>query len=484
MLAGLFKAPTKYAPHVNLPAARARADDVLNNMVEAGFLTEGQIYAAQRNPATPVARQTESSPDWYLDWAFDEVKRLAAANKLGADRVLTVRTALDLGLQRRAEQVIEDQLREFGPSYHVKQSATVILEPLGAVRAIVGGRDYGTSQFNRATEATRQPGSSFKPFVYLTALLSGKFKPTTIVLDAPICIGNWCPRNFGNSYMGNLPLVSALAHSLNTVAVRLSIAIGDGDPKRGRAKIIETARKMGLTTPLPDTPSLPIGADDVTVIDMASAYSTFANGGRRAPPYAVVDVTNGHGDMVYRHDRDAPAPQQIFNPAVITDMVGMMRQVVEAGTGRRAQLDHIPVAGKTGTTNGSKDAWFIGYTGNYVGAVWFGNDDDTPTAGMTGGTVPASTWHDIMTYAHQGIELKPLPGAPPPVQPSETVASQGVTQTSSAPQRPATLGVPTLSAVASIGAAMKAVEHNRNEVQAGVSFANDEPVGPAASPPR
>ena len=227
MLAGLFKAPTKYAPHVNLPAARARANDVLNNMVDAGYLSEGQIYAARRNPATPVERDRNESPDWYLDWAFEEVKKLADAKKLGEDRVLTVRTALDLGLQRHAEATIEEQLRQNGPSYHAKQSAAVILEPNGAVRAIVGGRDYGASQFNRATDALRQPGSSFKPFVYLTALMTGRFKPSTIVTDSPVCIGDWCVHNYGGSFAGSMPLATALAKSLNTVAVKLSIAIGE-----------------------------------------------------------------------------------------------------------------------------------------------------------------------------------------------------------------------------------------------------------------
>ena len=411
MLAGLFKAPTKYAPHVNLPAARARANDVLNNMVETGYLTEAQTFAAERNPATPVDRKREISPDWYLDFAYDEVKKLSDAHKLGDERVLTVRTALDLNLQKHAETVIEDQLRQSGQAYHVKQAATVVMEPLGAVRAIVGGRDYGASQFNRATEALRQPGSSFKPFVYLTALLSGKFKPSTIVVDSPVCIGNWCPRNYGGTYMGSLPLVSALTHSLNTVAVKLSIAIGDGNPKLGRAKIVQTARKMGLSTPLPDTVSLPIGADEVTVLDMTSAYATFANGGRRAPAYAAVEIANSRGETIYRRDRDVPPPVQIFNPSPINDMVGMMRQVVEAGTGRRARLDGIEAAGKTGTTNGYKDAWFVGYTGNYVSAIWFGNDDDTSMNNMTGGTLPAGTWHEIMAYAHQGIDLKPLPGS-------------------------------------------------------------------------
>jgi penicillin-binding protein 1A len=472
MIAGLFKAPTKYAPHINLPAARARAADVLNNMVEAGYLTEGQIYAALRNPATPVDRSRDLTPDWYLDYAYDEVKKLADEKKLGDDRVLTVRTALDTNLQQHANTMIENALREHGPDYHAKQSAMVILDPLGAMRAMVGGRDYGASQFNRATDALRQPGSSFKPFVYLTALMTGKFKPSTIVVDAPICIGDWCPHNYKNSYAGHLPLVEALAHSLNTVAVRLSVAIGEADPvpghnnifesaKRGRAKIIETARMMGLTTPLPDTVSLPIGADDVTVIDMASAYSTFANGGLRAPHYAAVEITNSRGEVIYQHDRDAPPPRQIIDRSTIETMVSMMMQVVLAGTGRRAQLDNIETAGKTGTTNGYKDAWFIGYTGNYVAAIWFGNDDDTPMDNMTGGTLPAQTWHEVMEYAHQGIELKPLPGRPAPAGAPPPPASG--TAAAEAPRRPASLPAATASALAVIEAAMTNMQKRRGD---------------------
>ncbi len=476
MLAGLFKAPTKYAPHVNLPAARARANDVLKGMVDAGYLTAGQIYAAQRNPATPVDRKRETSPDWYLDWAYDEVKKLSEANKLGDDRVLTVRTALDSNLQKHAEATIEDQLRENGPSYHAKQSATVVLEPTGAVRAIVGGRDYGASQFNRATEALRQPGSSFKPFVYLTALMTGKFKPSTIVVDSPVCIGNWCPNNYGGTYMGSLPLINALTHSLNTVAVKLSIAIGEADSrpghnnvfeaaKRGRAKIVQTARLMGITTPLPDTVSLPIGADEVIPIDMASAYATFANGGRRAPPYAAVEVMNSRGEVIYKHDRDEPALKQIIPLPNILDMITMMKSVVENGTGRRARLDNIEVAGKTGTTNGYKDAWFIGYTGNYVCAVWFGNDNDTPMNNMTGGTLPAATWHDIMAYAHQGIELKPLPGsgqtpAPQAAPPSQV---QGVAELGSA-QHPASLSRHSAETLGAIESAIRNLGGRHSEL--------------------
>ncbi len=460
MIAGLFKAPTRYAPHINLPAARARAADVLNNMVEVGYVTEGQIYAALRNPATPVDRSRDLTPDWYLDYAYDEVKKLAEEKRLGDERVLTVRTALDSNLQKHADAIIEDQLRQHGPAYHAKQSAMVILEPLGAIQAMVGGRDYGESQFNRATDALRQPGSSFKPFVYLTALMTGKFKPSTIVVDAPICIGNWCPHNYKNSYAGHLPLVNALARSLNTVAVRLSIAIGDGSPKVGRAKIVETARKMGLTTPLPDTVSLPIGADEVKVIDMASAYCVFANGGLRAPPYSAVEITNSRGEVIYRHDRDSPPPHQVIDPDTIVTMDSMLMQVVLAGTGRRAQLDNIETAGKTGTTNDYNDAWFIGFTGNYVSAVWFGNDDDTPMENMTGGTLPAQTWHEVMEYAHQGIELKPLPGRPAAMGPPLPAAGTGAAE---APRRPASLPAATASVLAVIEAAMTNMQKQRGD---------------------
>jgi penicillin-binding protein 1A len=411
MLAGLFKAPTKFAPHVNLPAARARANDVLNNLVVAGYLRENQIADARRNPASPVDRGAEaSSPDWYLDWAFNEIKALSDAGKLGPDRVFTVRTALDSSVQKQAESTIETMLRQSGPSYHAKQAATIILEPLGAVRAMVGGRDYGASQFNRAIDAQRQPGSSFKPYVYLTALMSGKFKPTTTVLDASICDGNWCPKNYGGSYGGSMPLWNALAHSLNTVAVRLTQAIGNGDWKRGRASIITTAHRLGVTAPLPDTQSLPLGADEVRVMDQATGYAAFANGGKRIKPYAALEIFNSHGDLIYSHDRDGEQPQQVIEPRFINDLVWMMTQVVEQGTGRRAALDGIKVAGKTGTTNDYKDAWFCGYTGNFVGIVWYGNDDDQPMEKMTGGTLPAMTWHDIMQFAHSGVDLKPLPG--------------------------------------------------------------------------
>jgi penicillin-binding protein 1A len=413
MLAGLFKAPTRFAPHANLPAARARANVVLDNLVDAGFMTEGQVFGARRNPATPVDRRDQQAANYYLDWAFDEVKRLVDTfPKSVTERVFVVRTALDANVQRRAEIAVESLLRQFGHEYHAKQAATVLMDLDGGVRAMVGGRDYGQSQFNRSTDALRQPGSSFKPYVYATAIEHG-MKPTSIVLDAPICIGNWCPQNYGHSYAGSMTLTQALVHSINTVAVRLSIFAGDGNPKLGRAKIVENARKMGLRTPLPDTPSLPIGADEVTILDHVGAYATFPNLGMAVTPHAILELRTGAGNTLWRFDRDGPKPRRVLRQQVAADMIFMMNKVVEDGTGKRAMLDGIKAAGKTGTTNAYRDAWFMGYTGNFVCGVWFGNDDYSPTNRMTGGSLPAMTWHEIMAYAHQGIELKPLHGLTP-----------------------------------------------------------------------
>jgi penicillin-binding protein 1A len=411
MLAGLFKAPTKYAPHVNLPAARARANQVLDNLVDAGFMTEGQVYGARRNPASVVDRSEENSPNYYLDYAFDEVRRLVDTfPKSYNERVFVVRTAIDMNVQHAAEEAIENELRQYGRDYHATQAATVVADLDGGIRAMVGGRDYGASQFNRATDAYRQPGSSFKPYVYTTALLNG-FTPNSVLVDGPVCIGNWCPQNYEHSYAGRVTLTQALTHSINVIPVKLSIALGGkAGPKAGRAKIIEVARRFGIKAPLPDTPSLPIGADAVTVLEHAVAYATFPNRGKAVTPHAVLEIRTGAGDVVWRYDRDGPKPTQAIPASVAADMAMMMSHVVSEGTARRAQLDGIPTAGKTGTTNNYRDAWFVGYTGNFTCAVWFGNDDYSPTNRMTGGSLPAQTWHDIMVAAHQGVEIKELPG--------------------------------------------------------------------------
>jgi penicillin-binding protein 1A len=440
MLAGLFKAPTKYAPHVNLPAARARANVVLDNLVEAGFMTEGQVFGARRRPATPVDRRDERSPNYYLDWAFDEMKKLVdTLPKSMTERVFVVRTALDSNMQKVADAAVENSLRQYGQEYHATQAASVLMEVDGSVRAMVGGRDYGASQFNRATDAMRQPGSSFKPYVYTTALMHG-FKPNSIVVDAPICLGNWCPHNYGGGYGGSMTLISALTHSVNTVAVRLSVAIGDGNPKLGRNRIVETARKFGIRSPLPDTPSLPIGADEVNVLEHTGAYGTFPNLGKAVTPHAILEVRTGGGDLVWRFDRDGPKPRQVIPASVAADMIKMMNSVVESGTARRARLDGIAAAGKTGTTNAYRDAWFMGYTGNFVCGIWFGNDDYSSTNRMTGGALPAMTWHTIMEYAHQGAEIKQLPGVVvPPTRQQPAVADAKSKSSEPAPPRPAVL---------------------------------------------
>jgi penicillin-binding protein 1A len=413
MLAGLFKAPTRFAPHINLPAARARANVVLDNLVEAGMMTEGQVFGARRNPATAMDRRDESSPNYYLDWAFDEMKKLVETfPKSMTERVFVVRTALDLGMQHAAEEAVEHSLRQYGRDYGARQAAAVLMDVDGSVRALVGGRDYGASQFNRAVDAMRQPGSSFKPYVYATALANG-FKPTSIVVDAPTCIGNWCPHNYSGGYSGAMTLTQAIQRSINIIPVRLSIMLGKGNARIGRAMIVKTARDFGVRAPLPDTPSLPIGADEVNVLDHTAGIATFPNAGKAVERHAILEVRTAGGDLVWRFDRDGKKPKQVIPTQVALDMNMMLNKAAEEGTGRRAMIDGIRIAGKTGTTNAYRDAWFVGFTGNFVCGIWFGNDDYAPTNRMTGGSLPAMTWKQIMTYAHQGAEIKPIPGVAP-----------------------------------------------------------------------
>ena len=404
LLAGLFKAPARYAPHINLPAARARANEVLSNMVQAGFLTEGQVIGARRKPADVIEQaRGVGSPDYFMDWAYEEVKNL----RLGGDRALIVRTTVDLGMQKVAEESVETVMREQAENYRVRQAALVAMDTDGAVRAMVGGRDYGESQFNRATGALRQPGSSFKPFVYATAMMNG-YTPESIVRDGPLCMGNWCPRNYSGGYSGNVTLTTALVKSINIVPVRLANAIKDG-----RAKIIDTAHRMGLRTELRSSKSLPLGAAEVTVLDMAGAYSVFANGGWKATPYAFTQILSSSGEVVYDRRKDGPKPERVLDDETVQKMNSILAQIPEWGTGKRAKLDGIRTAGKTGTTSAYRDAWFVGFTGNYTTAVWMGNDGYAPTRRLTGGSLPATIWNKLMTYAHTGIEIKPIPFVEP-----------------------------------------------------------------------
>ncbi|NBN78484.1 PBP1A family penicillin-binding protein [Microvirga tunisiensis] len=448
MLAGLYKAPTKYAPHINLPAARARANEVLTNMVQSGFMTEGQVIGARRNPAVAVDRSQDQAPDFFLDWAFEEVKKLARRNPaLARDRIVTVRTTLDPALQRQAEQSMESVLAEFGQVRRTSEGALVAMVPDGAVRAMVGGRDYGKSQFNRAANALRQPGSSFKPFVYMTAFLNG-YSASSIVPDAPVSIGNWSPRNYSRGYAGPITLKDALTRSINTVPVRLSIAVG-------RPAIMETAYRMGITNELQNTVSLPLGASDVSVIDMTASYAAFASGGYKATPFAIVEVRNSAGQVLFDRDRDLPAPERILPADKVGEINDILVNAVENGTGRRAMIEGVVVAGKTGTTSAYRDAWFAGYTGNFVSAVWMGNDDFTSTNEVTGGNLPAMVWQRLMAYAHQGIELTPLPG----VDPARLKPAQVARTSDRAPAavQPRLLSTRTVEVLSDIGAAFDAL---------------------------
>jgi penicillin-binding protein 1A len=408
LLAGLFKAPTRYAPHINLPAARARANEVLSNLGQSGFMTEGQVVGARRRPAVAVERSQTASADYFLDWAFEEVK----ARVDGREKVLTARTTLDMRLQKAAEAAIESSLRESGEAKNVTQAALVSMDPDGSMRAMVGGRDYGSSTFNRATNALRQPGSSFKVYVYATALETGKYTPDTIVRDAPVSIGNWSPQNYGRSYKGSLPMRSALAQSLNTVAVRLSI-------ETGREPIAQLAARMGVKTPLRVTRSLALGSSEVTVLDQATAYAVFSNGGYAVEPHGILDIRNGAGDVLYDYNAVPHRKERVLKESTILGMTDMLNAVVETGTARRARLPGIHVAGKTGTTNAYKDAWFVGFTGNYSTAVWFGNDNYASTRDLTGGQLPAETWAKYMRVAMAYETPKPLPGLPPPAPTEE-----------------------------------------------------------------
>ncbi|MBK1625189.1 transglycosylase domain-containing protein [Afifella marina] len=415
MLAGLFKAPTRYAPHINLPAARGRANEVLTNMVQAGFMTEGQVISARRHPATPVSREATPSPDYFLDWVFEEVKRLAPSGQ----RNLIVRTTIDMRLQRAAELAVESSLRESGDAYGVKQAALVSMDLSGAVRAMVGGRDYGASTFNRATNAQRQPGSSFKPYTYAAALEHG-YTPDSVILDAPVSIGNWSPQNYSRRYRGRITMMQGLTHSINTIPVRLSIAFG-------RQPIAEMAERLGVQTPIRVTRSLPLGTSEVTVLDQATGYAAFASGGFRARPHGVARILTPDGEVIYDFNRANGPPKRVLSEEVARDMVKMMHNVAEHGTGRRALIPGVSVAGKTGTTQAYRDAWFVGYTGDFSTAVWLGNDNYKSTNRLTGGTLPAMTWQKYMRVAEANIEHRPLPGIPlPPPAEDEVPVAEGL----------------------------------------------------------
>ncbi len=410
MMAGLFKAPTRYAPHIDLPASRARANEILTNMVQAGFLTEGQVHGARLNPAEIINRNDFYSPDWFLDYAFEEVQRLMRDR---GEFVLTAQTTIDVGLQKAAESAVQNTLRKHGRARRAKQGALVAMETDGAVRALVGGKDYGESQFNRATHALRQPGSSFKPYVYLTALEHG-YTPDSIVYDGPVFCGNWSPRNYSGGFRGRLPMKNALMRSLNTVAVRLSLDVG-------REKVLANVHKIGFTH-VKKTCSMALGDTGLTLVDHTGGYAVFANGGMSVKPYAVEEIRNSFGKILYVRERDDPKPRRIFDRSKIEQLNAMLSLVVSSGTARRAQLPFTYAVGKTGTSSAWRDGWFMGFTGQYVAGTWFGNDDYSPTNKVTGGNLPAMAWKEFMMFAHATYNIPQIPGLP--AHPSQVAEQQ------------------------------------------------------------
>mgnify|MGYP002624284036 FL=1 len=400
MLAGLFKAPTRYAPHIDLPASRARANEILTNMVQAGYLTEGQIHGAKLNPAEIIDRSDYYSPDWFLDYAFEEVQRIMRDT---GQYVLTARTTVDIGLQKVAEDSVQNILRKHGRARRTKQGALVSMEKDGAVRALVGGRDYGESQFNRATHAYRQPGSSFKPYVYLTALENG-YTPESRVVDGYVSCGRWSPRNYSGGYRGALPMKHALMRSLNTVAVRLSLDVG-------REKVLANVHKLGFTH-IKKTCSMALGDTGLTLVAHTGGYAVFANGGMSVNPYAIEEIRNSHGKILYIRERDEPEPVRQFDRSKIEQLNSMLALVVSSGTARRAQLPFTWAVGKTGTSSAWRDGWFMGFTGQYVTGTWFGNDDYSPTGRVTGGNLPAMAWKDYMMRAHSDYNIPQIPCLP------------------------------------------------------------------------
>jgi penicillin-binding protein 1A len=408
ILAGLFKAPSKFSPEANPEESRKRWLTVLSNLLATKSITQQQYDEALLYPPQTNIYTDSTAANYYLDWAWEEIQDLENKGLLGDNKVLKVKTAMDLKIQRFAEETMDKQLEAADDQYNVDQAAMIIMNTDGSVVSMIGGNDYRENAFNRATKAMRQPGSSFKPYVYATAIDAGIIDKDTLVTDKPTCIGNWCPHNYGGRYMGTIPAWQAAANSLNSIPVQLSIELGkqESSLKAGRAKIINMAHTMGVMSELRDSQSLPIGSVEVTPLDQVTGYTTLANGGYRVKPFAVLEVRNSAGDLIYTGQ---PQKERAISDKVVSNLNFMLNKVVEQGTARAVQIPGQVIAGKTGTTNASRDAWFVGYTGSLVAAIWMGNDDNSSTGSMTGGSYPARTWNLIMTEA-----LKTVPNKAPP----------------------------------------------------------------------
>jgi len=396
MLAGLLKAPSRYNPITDPARADARARQVLNNMVAVGALAPAAAARARAGGRVASAAKPTGAGRHFADWVLDQVSDYVNAG----DRDLIVVTTLDARLQRLAEGLVAS----VGGS---SEAALVAMTPGGAVRAMVGGRDYAASQFNRATQARRQPGSAFKPVVYLAGLEAG-LTPATVMVDEPLTVGGWSPRNFSGRHDGAMALSDALANSVNTVAVKVG-------GRAGWKRVVAVARRLGLAGDFPPTPSLALGAGEVTLLELTSAYAAFANLGGGVWAYGIEEIRDRSGRVLYR--RRGSGPGRVVADGDVAAINAMLAGAIDRGTGRAARLGR-PAAGKTGTSQNFRDAWFVGYSADLVAGVWMGNDDGSPTKGVTGGGAPARLWRQVMTAAHRGLPARPLYGLDAPTPPS------------------------------------------------------------------
>ena len=397
VLAGVLPAPSRYAPNKHPEAAQQRAALVLAAMTSEGYITAAQAKEARDQPPVASDYHASRSGNYIADWVMDVLPY-----HLGSiEQDVVVETTVDLDLQDAAEHAVADTLDAEGKKYGVGEGAMVVVDGTGAVRAMVGGRSYAESQYNRAVEARRQPGSAFKPFVYLTAIEKLGYRPDTVMIDEPVTFGTWSPQNYDGQYRGPVTLVDALSHSINTIAAQLA------DQVTPQA-VAQTAKRLGINSPLEAVPSIALGTSEVSLLEMTGAYAPFSNGGYAVLPYVVQRIRTPKGDVLF--DRSGSSPARVLSIESVAMMNYMLQATVEMGTGTRAALAGWPAGGKTGTSQNFRDAWFIGYTANLTAGVWVGNDTDAPTKHASGANVPAEIWSKFMTKAHQGVPVQQLPG--------------------------------------------------------------------------
>lgn len=394
LLAGLLKAPSRLSPARDPKAAEARAQVVLAAMSEEGMIGSKELAFAMSAPATRAAAYWTGAENYVADRIMEELPGLVG--EIQTDVV--VDTTVDLTLQKLAEESIRKLIEENGDKLQVSQGALVSIDNSGAVRAMVGGADYANSQFDRASEARRQPGSAFKPFVYLAALEAGR-TPDSIRNDAPVKIGKWTPENYKGKYLGRVTLTEALAKSLNSVSAQLVMEVGP-------ETVVQTAQRLGIESKLQANTSIALGTSEVTPLELTAAFVPFANGGYRPEVHFISRVTDINGKVLYQYQANS-APR-VMKPEIVGMMNRMMTETLAIGTARKAAFGW-PAAGKTGTSQQSRDAWFVGYTSNLTTGVWFGNDDGKPTKNITGGSLPAIAWKTFMQAAHEGVPVRQLP---------------------------------------------------------------------------